>query len=273
MTCMPPETMMTSGSRDDSRTESGGGSGSGGGVGRGNRAAMQDLPVVGYRPNGTVPPSQKQQDPHQHHPHPRSVPSAPHRDPHSPYENKVPPGGRGRGTRHATHPHQNPGAFAMPPGGDIVESPEPSGAEETTERTPMLRAGDAEGPRPPSYRENPEPGTVSISPSSGRAPGIHTPSETGSPAHSASSPGSPTLDPLDPLAPVTMAGLRPLSQPPSYEDVLREDHRGVAGLVAGRLPPVAGPPSHSPHPGASLGLGVGVLEDDDHFESRYSDSD
>ena len=140
------------------------------------------------------------------------------------------------------HPVNNPGAFAMPAGGDIVESPEPQGDE----NTPMLGATGGTPtkaePMPPSYQEKPEPGTAS---------GMHTPSEAGSPVHEATSP-------MDPLVvnglPVTIAGLRPLSMPPSYEDVLREDRR---------------------HPGPTglLGMGHGVLGDDDHFDARMSDSD
>ncbi len=106
---------------------------------------------------------------------------------------------------------------------------------------PVLLSG-AEPVRPPSYREKPQEGEASI----------HTPSEAGSPTHEP----DPTAEGMEGMArnglPITVTGLRPISQPPSYEDVLREDRHL----------------HQHPHPGL---IGHGVLGDDDHFEAQDSD--
>ncbi len=280
MGSMPPETTMTSSIGRDN-----------GPVGRGPPGA-RDPPYAPYRPNGNSahprrsgPGGGKLQLNQQQQRKPGGMAGM---VPSQSRAAAVHAGASGSGGSNGAKPHhprgvqQNPGAFSMPPGGDIVESPGESAADLATESTPMLgppampvaegtlpppaplpgatpvpKLGPPAMPRPPSYRETPEPGTVSVGSS-----GFHTPSEAGSPAGSAAV--SPAHTPGDQPV-MTVAGLRPVSQPPSYEDVLREDHRG--GPRGG-----GGGGARPPKPGAT-GATLGCLGDDDHFDSRYSDSD
>ena len=264
LSSMPPETMLTSvgtgvgstGGGPNTTVSNGndyvrgpngrgrggrGRNGRGRGAGRGpnNRGPSAPPADPAYRPNGTVPP--------QTHQNPKTFDTSKYPPPST--LAVIPGGSAPEMPPHLVKQHHNPGAFAMPANGEeIVESPEPQGDEST----PMLGATASPtktGPRSPSYNE-PLATTPVAGAAAGTTSGIHTPSEAGSPSHEASSPMEPLV--VNGL-PVTMAGLRPVSQPPSYEDVLREDHRR--------------------HPGAIGGFGTGVLRDDDHFEARCSDSD